>query len=396
MAVPGQFRCSAWRSGFTLVELLVVITIIGILVSLLLPAVQAAREAARRLQCSNNVKQLGLALHTYHTSFRRFPPSSVWKANGTFSTANIDQPNNAQLFENWVIMILPQLDQGPLANTFDLTQPITSNTPNGSAPTKNNQTARGTNLAIMLCPSDTYNRTPFNGSASPSGLSSNCGDGWARGDYGANASLGLMTADGSDDFYDGADLTRSTGGWNGTGSRFLRGVMGANASLSLDEIHDGTSNTIMIGEIRSGLTAFDCRGIWAMGGGPSALWGHGYFGDDDGPNCNNLNADNMQTCSDVCTALGGASNVALAGMACWSGNGSNNETGPRSLHQGGINTCFADGSVHWISDFIQLGVGGNTWPPPFDVGALPPPQFLGVWDKLNLSNDGFPIDQSQY
>ncbi len=383
------------RKAFTLVELLVVITIIGILISLLLPAVQAAREAARRLQCSNNIKQLGLALQTYHTGYRKFPPSSVWKVSGAFNTSPVGTANTAQLYENWAILILPQIDQAPLFNTFDLTQPITSNTPYSSAPTKNNQTARGTNLAVMLCPSDTYNRTPFNGSTSPSGLTGNCGDGWAHGDYGANASLGLMAAT-AYNFYDGADLTASTGGWNGAGSRYLRGVMGANASLSIDDIRDGTSNTILLGEIRAGLTSFDCRGIWAMSGGPSALWGHGYFGDDDGPNCSTLMADNMQSCSDVWTALGGGANVAAAGMACFNGNGPNNETGARSLHQGGVNTCFADGSVHFISDYVQLGVQPSTWPPPFSNSAVPPPQFLGVWDKLNLSSDGFPIDASSF
>jgi prepilin-type N-terminal cleavage/methylation domain-containing protein/prepilin-type processing-associated H-X9-DG protein len=371
------------RRGFTLVELLVVITIIGILISLLLPAVQSAREAARRAQCSNNIRQLGLALHNYHTSFGKFPPSSVWRnGSGALDPSQTEIQNNGNLFENWVILILPQLEQTNLRQEFNLSYPMTdASHPNANGVT--NSQAVATNLAIMLCPSDTYNRTAFTGSTSPSGLTSNLGNfPWARGDYGANAAEGYMTNTAHSYITDpnGADYGDGAGaGWN---SRWSRGVMGANASLRIDDIHDGTSNTILVGEIRAGLTTFDPRGVWAMSGGsPSALWGHGFIGDDNGPNCNSILADDVVSCTDIYTAVGGATQLATLGMACSNGDWSNSQQTARSLHSGGVNTCFADGSVHFIGDFIQLGTG---------------PTNLGVWDKLNLSNDRQPIDASTY
>ncbi|HEV3416536.1 MAG TPA: DUF1559 domain-containing protein, partial [Pirellulales bacterium] len=266
------------RQAFTLVELLVVITIIGILMSLLLPAVQSARESARRLQCSNNVKQLGLALQSYHTAFGTFPPSSVWKVDGKFDASQITTQavDGNSLWENWVILILPQLEQQNLRNQFNLSQPIGSTTANSDG--TNNSVARATVLSVMLCPSDSFNQKPFIGSGTGSSATSKYGTApWARGNYGANAALGYMSFNEPTHVnINGINFSAASprGGWT---NRYVRGVMGANVSLRIDDIKDGASNTILVGEIRAGMVPFDTRGIWAMGGGsPSALWAHGY------------------------------------------------------------------------------------------------------------------------
>ena len=261
--------------------------------------------------------------------------------------------------------------------------------------------ARKVPLSVMLCPSDAYNSKPFMGSASS--LTSNMGDNWARGNYAANASLGYMTpTNGSSG---GTSTTQTLGGVgvspsqpaNGLwGDRYRRGVMGANAAIALKDVRDGTSKTLLLGEIRAGLISQDTRGVWAMSGAcPSALWSHGYFADDNGPNDNEPNGDDERTCSEVQDAIGGShgsgslgeKRTLQMGMSCWDGNGADFQQTTRSMHSGGVNACLCDGSVRFISDFIDKGV---SWSTPDD------PTQLHVWDKLILSNDGQTIEPNQF
>jgi prepilin-type N-terminal cleavage/methylation domain-containing protein len=133
--------------GFTLVELLVVIAIIGILVGLLLPAVQAAREAARRFQCANNVKQMGLALHNYESAFRTFPPAFISRVTGPWPGGGNNPVPEVGPGWSFFAMILPQLEQSNLHNAINFNLPIT-------APA--NQMARSTRVKEFQCPSDAW------------------------------------------------------------------------------------------------------------------------------------------------------------------------------------------------------------------------------------------------
>lgn len=333
------------KQGFTLVELLVVIAIIGILVALLLPAVQSARESARRLQCKNNFKQTALALHSYHTNNDSFPPS-VQSLPG-------EDPGRTTNFQpNWVILILPYIEQQNLFDAFDFSKNI-------SAP--ENREPRGVKLPFMLCPSDQPNANPFAGDSAE-------GDNWARGNIGANGgNAHLLDLDGRTDWA----IDANSPGWV---DPYRGGVMGPNASRNIGKIRDGTSNTILLAELRIGVSEHDRRGTWAMGcAGASAVYQHAAGGDANGPNaCNDL-ADDFKGCTYLKSTAPGNTELLGRCMPCIAAN-TNNQATSRSRHQGGVFVALADGSVHFISDYVELGT---------TIG-----QDMAVWDRLNAASDG--------
>lgn len=138
-------RRAAFR-GFTLVELLVVIAIIGILVALLLPAIQAAREAARRIQCSNNLKNIGLAFLNYGDVYKRLPPATPLDYEAVFKKGGINQPGGT-----WVVRIWPFIEEQALYDQFDHTQPSNH---------VNNAKVIGVSLPWAICPSDSEKLSP--------------------------------------------------------------------------------------------------------------------------------------------------------------------------------------------------------------------------------------------
>jgi len=338
-------RCRG-AGGFTLVELLVVMAIIAILISLLLPGGNTAREAARRASCANNIRQLGLALNNYHQSQRIFPPS-LWVAKG-------ENPQTTTRHEpNWVIAILPFIEQTPVYRKFDFTKPI-------SDPA--NRAARGTTIPLMLCPSDVGDTVRFSKTGE--------GDNWARGNYGANGSIQQLST---------SNLGMSSTYWR---RGWCRGVMGANVACSIDEIYDGESNTILLAELRIGLTEADRRGTWALSApGASSLWGHG---SDDGIGPNNCarSSDNILGCADLWKDPGGAQ-LARECMGCCQSCKSSQGTA-RSRHAGGVNVCMVDCSTRFISDYIEKASAWNL--------SL---NDFRTWERLNASSDRLPVNFSR-
>ncbi len=362
--------------GFTLVELLVVISIIGMMMGMLLPAVNSARAAMRRMQCSNNLKQLSLAVLGYEQVQEFLPPAcspSGDRKKVPNKTTNLEAMTPYNQRENWVINILPNLDQLTLYREIQdlLTKSPTSSMSELTGKASSGSTIesiRGRQLASLLCPSDTNNRLQFIDSKSGA---------WGRLNYAANMGIN-----------DAVNMSNHTW-WSKPNAR---GVMAPRFSLRVSDIKDGASNTILLGEIRTGLNSADNRGVWALGGaGTSATARNGYFGGEaNGPNAADATianlGDQVFNCSDSALGVDAKERTRL-GMPCKDGATTNIQAGNRSLHTGGINVAFADGSTHWISNSISLS--SSTCDSIDQVDTF---YDLGVWDRIILSFDGQTVD----
>lgn len=339
-------KSSVSRKGFTLIELLVVIAIIAVLIALLLPAVQQAREAARRTQCKNNLKQLGLALFNYESTFKQFPSGSnvPWGRPGG---DDCHMEYTGPFGPNWAVAILPFIDQGNLFTSANLNSwpGVAVGVPTGTAPAGVDGTdwrigLVDQRLAAFICPSDPYNLANFNNPSVPGGT-----NGWARGNYGASAGY-----EDYDHMAGGTSYATSKKNVAGAAGLSSSAVMCSNYGSPIAAITDGTSNTTLVLELRAGLSAIDPRGIWAMGFPGASIVNAGRAAYNPTPN-NMLGGtsadggDELEDGSTYCSVP-----TAALGMGCTTSGTLMTSAMTRSLHTGGVNVCMADGSGRFLSN----------------------------------------------
>jgi prepilin-type N-terminal cleavage/methylation domain-containing protein/prepilin-type processing-associated H-X9-DG protein len=299
------------RRGFTLVELLVVIAIIGILIALLLPAVQAAREAARRSQCSSNLKQLALGIHNYNSTYGHLPPLVI---------TDPKQSGNPYLV-TWIRACLPYMEQDIVEKHGEAGASMTFG---------KNVPLHETVIPAFLCPSD-----PVEPMTKWAEGDSRWESSWARGNYVANIGVRMD----SDQQY-GLPPDRLTPKPNA--------VFSTNSATRMRDVSDGTSHTVMISELRK-VPGNDLRGVWAN-------IQYCFYRHDRGPNdpqpdhgrggtYADCNRDRAQAGELYCIQPFQTNSPELAMITA------------RSVHSGGVQAAMVDGSARFIDDDVDL----DTW-----------------------------------
>jgi prepilin-type N-terminal cleavage/methylation domain-containing protein/prepilin-type processing-associated H-X9-DG protein len=300
-------------AGFTLIELLVVIAIIGILIGLLLPAVQKVRQAAQRIKCANNLKQLALALHNYHSA-NDMLPSGV-QTNGTTACPVNQAPAQPAVTATrtgppWTVTILPFLEDDARYRTFNVaTGNFFGLYPLGGQAGDSEQANQRIRNIKFECPADP-----------------NSNENTANGNY-----MGIM---GGATAYTDADVCYTSTTRIGTSN----GVLFNNSAVRLTDITDGTSNTFMIGESKY-------QQVWGIGYGNSygATWASGWY-TSGGPMNQNLavcmNGINSSTLDPGAPSAPATHEVYTSTLG--------------SRHPGGCHFALADGSVQFVSQNIDI------------------------------------------
>jgi len=317
------------RSGFTLVELLVVIAIIGILVALLLPAVQSAREAARRMQCSNQLKQMALGLHNYHTANSTLPAGGYCPRAGSGCT-------DISLCHTWFESLLPFIEQQALYDQIDFDVP-TNAEPNASLLT-------GLIIPGVNCPSDTGSQLVDHSRLNPAGACGGCD--YATGPDGTSSvgatyspSGGPLNMNGCTipPWPDKRNCQSANGGSrdNGAPGMFAAGPI----AYTFNDCKDGTTNTFLIGETIPTWTQF-------------MLYFNSHLSAASTNIPPNYFKTNPQNCENPAPCYTEGNPPSNPGRGCIP-----DRSGFNSLHPGGLLMAMSDGSVHFVSETIDY----ETW-----------------------------------
>jgi prepilin-type N-terminal cleavage/methylation domain-containing protein/prepilin-type processing-associated H-X9-DG protein len=331
--------------GFTLIELLVVIAIIAVLIALLLPAVQSAREAARRAQCINNMKQLGLAMHNYHSAEGSFPTGDIRGVGVPMMPGA--EPCGTNIFSHcqntpWFVLMLPYFEQGNLANSYNYAL-------GAEGPVKPlplgffaNSTVAGTKISTFQCPSDRDQQFQITPAYVGGALS---GPIFSKGNYGA--SWGNLYW-GQDTYPVSSFTPPMTDPGTKLPPTFMKSAFGFYTG-GLNTMTDGSSNTVAMAEILQG-ALYDIRGMmW------STIPGGASFMSRMAPNSP---VDYYQTgvYGDLLNQTIFCVNEPAQGLPCTGPSPSDKAAyaGARSHHSGGVNCLFGDGSVRFIKNSISM------------------------------------------
>jgi prepilin-type N-terminal cleavage/methylation domain-containing protein len=325
------------RLGFTLVELLVVIAIIGVLVALLLPAVQAAREASRRSQCNSNLKQIGIALHGYHDTFKVFPPALI--GSGRFNSPTTQKVANTTGF----MLMTPFFEQKQLYDAYNFNVPSSVSNPYGSPYVGNvnksdtNKAIYSTQLGVMTCPSDVYPAQVYVNQVNVTTEFYEANS-VARSNY-LFASGNFTDYNDKYSLYYGRFLNTSATSPPGTASYSDVGAFGNDGAATLALVTDGTSNTIAVGESRQG-----AKGKTAVQYGP--YWGAGVHTCCHGRVVYSTAPETFGTITSTNGQRYGQINMDT------NGNGRKQQYAWQfgSFHPAGAGFVYCDGSVHYLSD----------------------------------------------
>ncbi|MCA9109603.1 MAG: DUF1559 domain-containing protein [Planctomycetaceae bacterium] len=318
---------SSRQRGFSLVELLAVVAIIAILIALLLPAVQMAREAARRTQCKNNLKQLGLALHNYHDTFLTFPIGAR-RQRGTGPS--------------WYVGLLPYFEQQNVFNQFDM------DGPNNGFPTlpppfgsNNGVVMDNIKLSMLFCPSSPLPEMRENGFAPPT-------------DQFQPSYVGIAGATNHDGFTFGDQKLSTCCLPFNDGQISADGMLIPNRQVKIREVTDGTTNVIFVGEASDYLRDAAGNKQHVDGAFPNS-WITGTSAIGTPPNyLNEFGAFVPPPAAYNLTTIRYAPNSSYDQPGVRDDHGPNNPLA--SAHSGGVHTLLADGSVRFIRENLELNV----------------------------------------